>query len=999
VRPLTLKLNGVRSYRQEQTIDFADKEIVAIIGDTGAGKSSILEAICFALYGKCTWKGTGASDLIADGGDGTLRVELTFRAQSKTWTITRAISRAAYPPSIHRLVCLEGDTDISGREPVDAKIINLIGFDYDTFLKTVILPQGRFQELLQTPESGRTAILKKILGLDILATIRDTATTMYTRLNAMLGEMEIRRAALLPDPAAVIRKAQYDLGAVGLLVARLRSAIQRIVTINTQITEHGSHAVESRKAKDRLTRHVDLDLVTRYGALLEIEIDLDAEVRPLQERVGGRVERRDELSAVLAAAEAEGTGSEAVNTAFNLLSTMNVQVSELAQDRLVLADMRTKLADERDLLQSLQDSASKRLDASAAADEAVDTAKIAAEQAAEKLSSTKVLLQAARDASNQLATAYGVAQAATNRVRTKLGLANIAGDEAAAAERTLEAADYKLDATRRAQSAAHASSGSHPGDPCPVCNRDLPDDFVPPKADGLSRATDERGRASYDAVQARERATRTRTEAEAEAVAAQEKQEVLVRLQTDATKAISDLYMVLGQVDLANGDDTLLAYLNSRVEDLSLQYGKAEERAALARDAATRVTTKAELTRANLDTRERDIKNSEMALARKMRNLAAKANDLPAKYQIVGEPNHLTIDDRLKDVLEQQEALKGITEEIGDIMEEVEAIRGLIHDLDQRRRTEVEGPARQLGGRLRTLVQRSEDVAELLSVEIQVPPTVAGLADEAAWAAAALTEASRLVSLAENKVNDEESAARALQSELETIMDEFSASTLSDLEERYVLARTEANLARQRLEGAISQLPMATELDRRIAGARPAIESLAEVSRLLADGKFVASVVQRRQRTLLGIATGRLRIMTGNRFAFASDFRIIDGFTGQPRGVKTLSGGETFQASLALALAVVELAARSGGRVEALFLDEGFGTLDANAVTQALETLTEHASGGRLVAIISHMQAIADNLEHVLAIDKTYSGSQARWASLDGLGQRLAEEVSSGLLG
>lgn len=85
------------------------------------------------------------------------------------------------------------------------------------------------------------------------------------------------------------------------------------------------------------------------------------------------------------------------------------------------------------------------------------------------------------------------------------------------------------------------------------------------------------------------------------------------------------------------------------------------------------------------------------------------------------------------------------------------------------------------------------------------------------------------------------------------------------------------------------------------------VDSLRELAILLADGKFMAAVVKRRQRALLGIASELFQSMTKDRFAFSDDFRIVDGHTGQPREVKTLSGGETFLASLSLALALVEL--------------------------------------------------------------------------------------------
>ena len=98
MRPRLLKLAGLRSYRQSTEISFDDLDLFAIIGDTGAGKSTIIEALCLALYGRKTWSGGGnIADLIADGED-LWRVELTFDADGHTWKVTRARRRSKASP-------------------------------------------------------------------------------------------------------------------------------------------------------------------------------------------------------------------------------------------------------------------------------------------------------------------------------------------------------------------------------------------------------------------------------------------------------------------------------------------------------------------------------------------------------------------------------------------------------------------------------------------------------------------------------------------------------------------------------------------------------------------------------------------------------------------------------------------------------------------------------------------------------------------------------------
>ena len=91
------------------------------------------------------------------------------------------------------------------------------------------------------------------------------------------------------------------------------------------------------------------------------------------------------------------------------------------------------------------------------------------------------------------------------------------------------------------------------------------------------------------------------------------------------------------------------------------------------------------------------------------------------------------------------------------------------------------------------------------------------------------------------------------------------------------------------------------------------------------------------------------------------------------------SGRETFLASLALALALVEMHSRSGARLDALFLDEGFGSRDADALTSSLAVLNAETGGNKLVAVISHLDAVAEAVEDVMWVERQSDGSTARW--------------------
>ena len=141
--------------------------------------------------------------------------------------------------------------------------------------------------------------------------------------------------------------------------------------------------------------------------------------------------------------------------------------------------------------------------------------------------------------------------------------------------------------------------------------------------------------------------------------------------------------------------------------------------------------------------------------------------------------------------------------------------------------------------------------------------------------------------------------------------------------------------------------------------------------------------------------------MSGGKYAFVDpgdaeeQWRVLDRDSGQDRSPASLSGGEQFIASLSLALGMVEMMARGGGRLESLFLDEGFGSLDRNNLDAAVQALGSVAARGRLVGVISHVRAVAEQIDHVLAVTRGATGSRVEW--LTSRQRRQLSESDTGL--
>ena len=201
MKPRRLIIEGLRSHRGRTEIDFTDVSLFAIVGDTGSGKSSILEAIVYALYAAATWT-KQPGELISDGMR-TMTVELTFEVDERIWLVRRSMSRGGYPAPIHLLTAVDDpsvrfDTAAS----VDHEVERLLGLTVEAFCSAVILPQGRFERLLNATPAERTRILKGIFRLERLDEARDLAKALVDRYRPAFEELRRLRAALLADPVA-----------------------------------------------------------------------------------------------------------------------------------------------------------------------------------------------------------------------------------------------------------------------------------------------------------------------------------------------------------------------------------------------------------------------------------------------------------------------------------------------------------------------------------------------------------------------------------------------------------------------------------------------------------------------------------------------------------------------------------------------------------------------------------------------------------------------------
>ncbi|HTI34813.1 MAG TPA: SMC family ATPase, partial [Miltoncostaea sp.] len=166
MRPLELDLTAFRSY-DRATVDLRPHELVVISGDTGAGKTSLLDAVSFALFGQTPEKARPGDLLTLGRTHGEVR--LTFAAKGEVWRVSRRYGPDAPEPS-HVLERLDGDggpavETTGGEEAVQAALGRLVGMSFRAFTSAVLLAQGRFAEFLGAQPRDRDAILRELFNV------------------------------------------------------------------------------------------------------------------------------------------------------------------------------------------------------------------------------------------------------------------------------------------------------------------------------------------------------------------------------------------------------------------------------------------------------------------------------------------------------------------------------------------------------------------------------------------------------------------------------------------------------------------------------------------------------------------------------------------------------------------------------------------------------------------------------------------------------------------
>ena len=1004
MRPLGLTIEGLRSFRSAVSLDFHGRNHIAIVGDTGAGKSSILEAMTYALYGRTTFTGRAGQELMNDTST-RMRVVLRFRVSGETWEVVRSVRRRKRMDQVSAQLTRIGDDDapiesIEQVRRVNERVEQLLGLDCEAFLRTVILPQGRFARLLVEDEPReRSAILRQVWRTDELEAAGEQADKAHRTVRELRIGLDEAAKAHPEDPETHLRHLQ----------TRLDDATRRAVAAGRDESEAeqtrealqaaGQQAATAARVRQRLGAP-ELDaIMTELGPVSSLAKELAEQARELDRSQKELETRRDAVPA------RDGPTSEEVAAALATLGGLDERIASAERAAAALRDDAAAAAKRR-----------------AEAEQAKERAAAAGAATGKHASGRPPLELAVREAGTRrdaVETNHATVEArAAEREDASQRLGNLRDEEIriagelpgareheARARREAEDANTKREAARRGESAAHAARGLHPGDPCPVCRRELPDGWNPPAETDLGASE----RLAETAEHAANEAARAVTGIEGElrsvrkqATAAESGVSAAERRLAEATRDLADAAGLEPGAGLP-GRDVLLAPFAAREENAraALQdHARAAERLGTE---ASRRDTEAQVARRDAGNAERTAETSRRAAAGRLDELGGALRDIPTPFRPALTLPEDAADLRTLDmgpVGAKLEAARSRESVLKARQGEVERLRRAIRDkersrqqLGERRRLELEAPLGDLAQRLGRQRDALVESARQLGLDRPIPP--ADAADTGALEAHAqdldaargeFGEAAK--ALAENAAAADKAARARFQVVAERLGEpaDDPEAVLRRAGERAEDARHDQRNARNEVERFAAVAGAVRRLRTLLDEVEEKERALGDLAQALKSGRFLKWLTLRRSRKLLVYASRTLEEVSGGRYAFVDpqetdeQWRLLDHESGVPRSPRSLSGGEQFLASLSLALGMVEMMARTGGRLESLFLDEGFGSLDARNLDAAIQAL-ETAAARRMVAVISHVRAVAEQIEDVLAVTRETTGSRATWLS------------------
>lgn len=928
MKPLKLTMSAFGSYAGKNVIDFTGQQqgIFLITGDTGAGKTTIFDAITYALYNQTSGGERNGNMMRSQYArpETETYVELEFLYRGQTYRVRRnpdykitktlkngKIREQKVPHSVE-LTLPDGTVFPEKKNATDAKIIEILGLTADQFSQIVMIAQGDFLKLLYTKSDERKMIFSKLFRTDIYWKIQENLRRKSMEMDERIQEND---RAFEQEKSRIIPLPESEELPLDELVERLRERLK------DALKEQNLRRANVEELNKKITKYeeinklfVSLEKIRQTGKELEarqveskerrqqIENALKADKVLVAEQQNLRQQQAVEQS-VQAIAKME----ETLTNNQEMFETLKTQLQEVeAEQKREAADIQKKmLALEQSFpsYEALQNARSEEQQAKKVWEDLEKTS----EESFHKKEAGIAALKEQQKQQEQV-----VEQTKKNWEQTSLS-----------ASESAKHYEHMYEAFLKEQAGILAENLSA-GCPCPVCGSTVHPD--PAKL-------------SDHAV----------TELEVE--------------QAKKTRAAAE-----EKRDLAYA-----AFEAEKTEKQKLAQAVEKEEAdfVLAQTIAKQQRKEAEQNYVSLQ-----------KIAEQIREKLVYPSLAEAKKQYAA----------------MQKALEAAEQEIERKRQKVSELAEAMNTLKGQKLAEEENQktAKKLAAKT------EKEYAKLLEKS--------GFVSEETYHLAILPERSR--SKLEREEKEYESQCLRQQSEQKLLEKQVSGKTYTDTSELNEQLKAEKQALKE-TEKTYMELHTAYENDRsvlqncavylekgkKLESEDQVIKSLSKTAngRLSGSAKIDFETYIQRQyfKQIIHEANKRLLTMSNHQFILklkeeantgrktneGLDLSVYSLVTDSERDVKTLSGGESFLAALAMALGLSDIVERSAGAIhpDMMFIDEGFGSLDAQSRQQAIEVLGELAGDSRMVGIISHVTELKEQIDRKLVVSRTDKGSRAVW--------------------
>ena len=897
MRPLYLMLSAFGPYADKTKLDLrqlGERGLYLITGDTGAGKTTLFDAIAFALFGTPSGDGRESSMLRSKfaAPETPTEVELTFSNAGKTYTIRRnpeyerpkSRGSGTTKETVRAELTMPDGRVLTRRADVDAAIRDILGVDRSQFCQIAMIAQGEFRKLLLADTKDRREIFRDIFKTSLYTRFQERVKTDFLTLNRERDEARKARdqyAALIRLPENGELPPEDELSAfLAQLIAEDRAADMELNAALAQaekdmeaLTAGETKAREDEKNRAALdaaeaSRTAAEEAVKTYRCAQETENARQPELDALTETISA-LDGELKIHAELQAKEKETSAAQ------KAVETSTARLSALETERKALQD---RLSQEREEFHTL---------AAAAEQLAIlRQEKTALDQFLEEIENYETALQALakrKAAADNALAAYTEARREEERL----------SDEAQELRRRFND-----------EQAGLLASSLREGEPCPVCGA-----LTHPRP----------AQCAPDAPE--EKAVK---DAEKKARAAQER----VNKASAASGSAKSAYAI-ARKETEERKEKLFG-----AEEVDL---KAEKAAAGRRCAdKAREIAQEEKNAARYETLARQIPIEEKRLSAMEAPLAAAQKESAAAQST--RSALLALADELRAGIKHENAADAEKEKMRALMQQTEI---------REARVNAEEALLAAEQTLSTEKGKVEQLKKLLSEAPLDPSTFA-------------EEKKRLT----ERKNDIQQKRLTLNSRIaanETAQKGIGEKTaeLCSLDARWTWMKPLYDTANGTLAGkervSLETYVQMTYFDRILSRAN------AHLMRM-SGGKYD---LKRRE------GAAKLNTQSG------LELDVIDHYNGSERSVKTLSGGETFLASLSLALGLSEeIQSSTGGvQMDTLFVDEGFGSLDEETLRQAMRALRELSEGDRLIGIISHVSELRREIDRQIVVTRSPDGA------------------------